>query len=224
MRSKFGVKRRGMTKIIKKNEHGFLMVGTILSIVIFAGILLMVDTYVVNNLQREALKRVELISAQQVVQFAVAANAYANANSLSTGTHIKLATLVTAGYLYTNFSAANPVGQHLEALVGKKNIKYSSQIPIIVYYNPTNPPPVLGPYKISSINTQAVAAYEMHVATDVAAMQETSPAYASGTVFGSKFQLPYGTSPFAISKSFPGFTSSTSSFADIVNALPSAGY
>jgi hypothetical protein len=192
---------------------------------------------VVNNLQREALKRVELISAQQVVQFSIAANAYANANanSLPAGTSITVPNLIAAGYLYSSFNTSNPVGQQLLGVVGIKNANYSTQIPVMVYYNPTYPP-VLGPYKISSINVQATAAYEMHVATDVSTMQETSPSYVSGLILGPKklcrvtgrvtacFQLPYTTNPFSISASFPGFTSKASSFANLINALPSAGY
>lgn len=208
---------------VNKSERGFLMVGTILSLVIFAGILLMVDTYVVNNLQREALKRVELISAHQAVQFSIAANAYANANSLTAGTAITVPTLITAGYLYSSFNTSNPVGQQLLGVVGVKNTNYSTQIPVLVYYNPQTPP-ALEPYKISKINIQAIAAYEMHVATDVSTMQETSPSYVSGLILGSNFQLPYATNSFSITASFPGFSSTTNSFANLINALPSAGY
>lgn len=208
---------------VNKSERGFLMVGTILSLVIFAGILLMVDTYVVNNLQREALKRVELISAHQAVQFSIAANAYANANSLAAGTSITASTLSGAGYLYSSFNTSNPVGQRLRGFVGVKNTNYSTQIPVLVYYN-VNYPPALEPYKISNSNTQAIAAYEMHVATDVAAMQETSPSYVSGLILGSNFQMPYTTNTFSIAASFPSFPSTTNSFANLINALPSAGY
>ena len=220
-----------LKQIKRKTENGFLMVGTILSLVIFAGILLMVDTYYTHALQRTALKQAEMESAQQAVQFSVAANSCVNTgNTNCTGPSVTLQDLLNAGYLYSSFNSENPVGQSLTAYVGGVNAQANGQKMVIVYYTGN---PVLGKYYFGtpsgSQGAQAFStAFEMAVATDVAKMQQTSPAYVSGVVNsnGTKFLLPYSTSTFAISGDYPGLNTGASksapTFANVINTLPYA--